>query len=459
MTERYKRGAQWILGLFILSIGLTSCVKEDELISPNLNHPSSFNVVDVDTISLRTWTHNLPFVHGNSYYTLLPNHNVETNFIVGEINDPDFGIVESDFYTNLILLEDSIFIEEIAIDSIVFYCPTRGNYGKDDYPINYQISLLNSPLEDTVYYSNQTQELALDFGEKTIEYNNMDTVNDPYGNPIKTLTIKASDDFVSSYITNLNGLSNTYLNKEDAKLFMPGIKLAHVPQNPTLENGGLVYFDANSSNFKVKVYHTNADNSKSTMTFVSKNVSKYNYFDHDYSLTTNLNNQFADSTLGQQLIYLQGMSGTEICISMNGLKSIFDENPSSKATSATLKLYLTQLDTPNYELPPRILLYAVTNGEYKYLGDNYYFEGSQSGVLQEDEIGHFYELSLANFLNENKSELNFDYFALRLGGVSQDEENYFYSGKVFQGNRVILAGPEFSDENKVLKLSLTLTDI
>lgn len=459
MTKIYKGGAQSILGLFILTLILTSCVKDENFTTEGTQHPGSLSSIVIDTLNVTTYTTTEENILGKTYGTLWPDHSKENNFIVGELNDPIFGYTESTVFSNVRLSEDSTYLGNgFDIDSVTVYLVVRGDYGDEDF--TNQITLYET--EETLTDSSYTTQSSINegdlIGSKDVKVSLVDTLHDAYGNALRMITVNAESSFLSLLQDRVNNAGFDYINEDNLNQIFNGIKIGVTTSNPSVGEGDLVYLEMENQASRVKVYHHNNLNSKSSLTFEFKNENKFNSVVHDFSSAADLSNQLSDSTLGQQQVYLQGLAGAIVNLELSDFQEVINQYPNAIISELTVKTYVINNDTADFDLPTKAYVYAVEENGDRFIHDNDYFSSANIGELGQDEFGYYYEFSLAAYMEANKNN-GISLFKIKLGGETTVNDKSYYTGKVFVGNRAVLSGINHADENLRLKIKMILTDI
>lgn len=424
------------LSAIFLFWGLVSCEKPEEQgvglsVQPTDDQLSS-NQTDTTTIITKT-------VRQDSLRT-----DELSSVLLGNFNDPKFGETKAGVFTQLRLPTSQIGfnnIDSLVIDSVVLaleYNDYYGNLTAQDF----KISLATESFEiDSNYYTNTSVSTdginRILTGFETITPNPEDTV------VIDGVTLPAQirfrlDTVLAQNI--LNGSVELLSNNENFLATYPGI---YIESTSTFapNQGGLLYFNLASSNSKYTIYYTDkTDNSAHTFDLViDAGAVRFSNFTHDYS--ADIINQLADSTLGQEKIYIQTTAGLNGLMYFPHIKNY--NNPDIAIAKAELILPVSA-ESAGYDPQETLLLYAVKpDGSIDFLLDQ--FEGSTFIDGTYDEINEEYRFTVTRFIQDLITENN--YVALQITS----------SAASVTGNRVIINGANHT--SKKAKLVLTYINI
>lgn len=366
-----------------------------------------------------------------------------SSVLLGSFNDLKFGETKAGVFTQLRLPTNEVDFgnpDILVIDSVVLAIEYNSSYGNLDAQ-DFKISLTTESFEiDSNYYTNTTVATnginMILAGYETITPKPEDTISIG-GNVLPAQIRFRLDTVVAQNILNNSG--GALLDNNDNFLATyPGI---YIESTSTFApgQGGLLYLDLVSSNSKYTIYYSNTlDTVSKTFDLIMDAGSvRFSTFSHDYSIE--ITNQLADSTLGQNKIFVQTTAGLNGVMYFPNIKDF--NNPDIAIAKAELVLPVSS-ESGTYDPQETLLLYAVKpDGTFSFLLDQ--FEGSNHIDGKYDEINNEYRFTITRFIQDLILEDN--YVALQITS----------SAASVTANRVILNG----DENATRKAKLVLTYI
>lgn len=303
---RWRKGmvlSATFLFLFFVGLQTSGCKKKDNLLGGKaIDQNDLLNSGGVDTFSLITYT-----IAEDTVYTRSPRYG-----LLGILNDPEFGIVDVGFYTQIRLsgLNPNFGnTANITVDSFVLALEYVGGYGYfgnqtfEVYELDQQMSL------DSSYRS--TQDLALKSenwvdGTGTLQVNPQgitvvggDTVTTQLRIPLKP----------AKALQIMQDASNFPAEFGNNSLFMSNyFKGLYVKTNgiASSQNTGMVgYFNLLDQDTKIIIYYKEDGVAKPAFDLVMNNeCATYNRFKFNSS-GKRIESVIADSTLGQVEFYAQ----------------------------------------------------------------------------------------------------------------------------------------------------------
>ena len=327
------------------------------------------------------------------------------NLVLGELNDPYFGINSGAFYTQILLKENNIDLgTNPIVDSVVLSYSYSGYYGDLDAGFtNLEVNqIFESIYKDSVYYSNSFQ-----IGTGNI--NNVDAfsfsnnVEDPF------LRIKLRNEFGQN-ILNLN--PDLFLDNATFLQEFNGISV--------LANGNtMLYLNPEGSNSYLKIFYHNDESNLDTLVLdfeLGGDAARINLFNEKDN-----NNIINDHSR----ICVQSMAGYKVKIDINNVDSI-KTLLSGRVLNKVLMIFdVEDYSQLEYKAHDKLALVRVSDQ-----GDNIFLDDF---IIDGDE--HF-----GGKLENDKYEFNITrYFHQLLTRSSYTNELYLMpSGSVINANRVIL---------------------
>lgn len=277
-----------ILGL----IGIAACKKTPDKIGNDLQPTNSLITVafsgNQDIVSA---TYDIPKVATTKLnYALL-----------GNMNDPVFGITNCGFYTQISLSTESLTWGDNAVADSVTLCLTyNGYYGDTTEYMNvrmYEITEAMNEADTTTYYSNSTLEtdptILADIEFSPRPHTAPDTVLDR-----GVLRIPVNPSLGTKFIENEEYMTSNAKFKE----FFKGLYLECEVSNA---EGAVCYYNLTHSYSYLRVYYHNDSDTLSYDFRISSSDVRFNHYEHDFS-DSEIN--FFD-TVSNAKLYVQGASG------------------------------------------------------------------------------------------------------------------------------------------------------
>jgi hypothetical protein len=420
----FKLSATFLLLFFVF----TSCKKKDSAAGKDLMNPEDLlNSAQVDTFTLNTFSiAEDSLISDNPAYAVL-----------GSYNDPKFGTVNANFYTQLRLsgLNPNFGdVSTITIDSVMLGLEYAGFYGEfssqkvEVYEMTEAINI------DSVYYSFSTKTTT---STDLVEPGYGTFTPDPDG-----ITVIGSDTVDTQLRIKLKNALGTQLINEAAsggtnftsnENFLSYYKGLHVRVNNASQlagKGGVFYFNLNDPLSKMTVYYTQ-DGSQKTFDFlINSECADFNHVDID-NTGKPVQNVIDNPSSGQVEYYSQAFKSRAV-VKMAGLKNL----PTNAIIHKAELILPIQYQTGAKYLPPdELSVSAMINGKLSGIG--------VFGLY--DYAFKHYTVDVRNYMQ-----------ALVSGQISTDE--LILSPRLFitSAERVVFNGPNSTNKKKP-KLVVTYT--
>ena len=420
----FKLSATFLLLFFVF----TSCKKKDSAAGKDLMNPEDLlNSAQVDTFTLNTFSiAEDSLISDNPAYAVL-----------GSYNDPKFGAVNANFYTQLRLsgLNPNFGdVSTITIDSVMLGLEYAGFYGEfssqkvEVYEMTEAINI------DSVYYSFSTKTTT---STDLVEPGYGTFTPDPEG-----ITVIGSDTVDTQLRIKLKNALGTQLINEAAsggtnftsnENFLSYFKGLHVRVNNASQlagKGGVFYFNLNDPLSKMTVYYTQ-DGSQKTFDFlINSECADFNHVDID-NTGKPVQNVIDNPSSGQVEYYSQAFKSRAV-VKMAGLKNL----PTNAIIHKAELILPIQYQTGAKYLPPdELSVSAMINGKLSGIG--------VFGLY--DYAFKHYTVDVRNYMQ-----------ALVSGQISTDE--LILSPRLFitSAERVVFNGPNSTNKKKP-KLVVTYT--
>lgn len=354
--------------IFLSLIGMLSCRKTPERIGSDLQPSNSLiSVAFNDEHSVESSTFKVPSLSTKMLgYTFLGNN-----------NDPVFGILNCDFFTQFSLTTESQTWGDNAVaDSVVLNLVYNGYYGDTtEYMTVRAYEILEDMYVDSTYRSNMVLECD--------EYELANHIFSPRPHTIIDTTldrgmlrIPINPALGTKFIENEAELASNTKFKE----FFKGLR---VICDITNAEAAICFFNMNHSYTYLRVYYHNDIDTLHYDFQVSSSDVRYNHYYHDFNAAANTIT-FND-TVDNEKLYVQGVAGTRAWIKFPNLQE-WAKSLNDKVIINEAKLVLTGAvtDTAEYAPPARLVaagakfdtdtLYAILPDQYvgsEYFGGTY----------------------------------------------------------------------------------------
>jgi hypothetical protein len=343
---------------FFLSL-LTSCKKNDDFGLPVQPQEDQLQGMLAENFTLNTHTVLADSLRSDELDQVM----------LGQINDPVFGVTKSGFYTQIRLEANAPGFDpaDIIVDSIVLHLPFAGYYGNVDEQTFHVYEVLDTMSKDSAYYTNTTLDVdptdLVESGYGTFTPNIVDYYEDPItgDSTIPALRLRLKNSLAQRFIDEGPGS-----NLNDNTTFTNWFKGLYITADAAGE-GGLFYFDLLEENTEVTMYYREISTGD-TIRFsflINENAARFTSVSHDYSGTV-IAQQLADTTLGQNFFYLQGGAGLSAELRIPDLSSITADGP-VVVNLAELTLPVQYFNLDPFAPAPQILILGLDEDGESYL--------------------------------------------------------------------------------------------
>ena len=342
------------------------------------------------------------------------------NLILGEIDDPEFGLNNAGFYTQILLTENNTDLGSNAVvDSVVMSYTYSGYYGELENFTSLDVLILEEDIyKDSVYYST-SYVIPVPAGMSYVE--SFSVSED--GSESPSLTIRLSDSFGQEIIDLQNeGLKDNETFLENFK----GISVVASGQNT------LLYLNPSGSKSFLKIYYHNNESTADTLSLdfdLGGDAARINLFNP--KPLANLNQE-------EDKIYIQSMAGYKAKISVNNTDSIKAMLQGKPINKVTMSFDVPEGSQSEYAAHDKLFLVRVNDeGDNVFLTD-YTIEG---------------ETHFGGRLDNDKYEFNITrYFYQLLNNDAYTNDLYLLpAGAAVNANRTIL--------NKDIKLTIHYSEL
>lgn len=372
-------------------------------------------------------------------------------YLVGDITDPIFGRYTSEIFSQFRLSATNPNFTDAVLDSVVLILPyaTEGHYGDLTQPQTFVVREVKESMDPlTPYYSNQTFNTGpiLSPGVLAVETFTPNTTDSVVING-ETLAPQLRIPLDNSLgMQLLDTMNRSYTESNEAfQNFFKGINIEADPSNDAM-----LVFRLSSALAGVRVYYTLDTFNVSYFLSIGTLSAKTSHFEESYSsgsIAPFINNP----TLGDSLLYIQGLSGTNAQLDFPYLSSL------GNIIVNKAELIVTVADENNlteFPLGEQLLVLEQAGGDLVLIED----------VVVSLQRGGF------ELFGGTKSEMDdgttFTRYTMNLSGhfqrmIDGDSPASVYLSlfqKAERPNRLVIGGPNNSVYNMELKLTYTKLD-
>ena len=375
--------------------------------------------------------------------------------LLGSYVDPVFGRTKASVYSQIRMEAETVDftsatggISETVVDSLYLYLDLNGFYGNLDAQ-NFEVYRINEDFYlDSNYYSNST--LTTD-GVDLVEAGAGTIVPDPLNftyiegqlaNPVLKIKLDNSlaDDIVAQ-----TGSGNLVDNDAFVSWFK-GLHITVDDSGQSTDEGALLYLDLLNANSRVSMYYRfTFPGEEDTLRFnfnINTNSARFSQTEHDYTGTA-IGSQLADSTLGNESIFVQTMGGVKSKIDFPHLDAMSDSVVINKAELVLPYDYFT---SDPYSPQSQLYLLRVDSSGQTFFTEDF-GEGETLHGGFRDNANKEFRFNIAKYVNNV------------LTGLVQNNGLYLIStSSMITANRVVINGKNSANRNK-LKFILTYTEL
>tara|TARA_X000000368_G_C23037596_1_gene715277 strand:+ start:1137 stop:2333 length:1197 start_codon:yes stop_codon:yes gene_type:complete len=303
-----------------------------------------------------------------------------SSLILGQINDPVFGLNQGAFYTQILLTENNIILgSNPKVDSVVLSYTYSGYYGSQELVEfdDVEVNIINEDIyKDSIYFSN-SREIILGSAYWVDDFSLSNDSENPF------LRVKLRNEFVQE-IFNESILTDNETFLQEFK----GISvLAHATNT-------MLYLNPDGSNSFMRIYYNNDDGNSLSLDFeLGGDAARINLF----------NSKELSDLQETDKVYIQSMAGYKAKVSLGNL-SILKESLNGKVINkSTISFNVSDNFKSKYEPHEKLVLVRVDNeGNNVFLydfiveGDTYFGGKLEDGKYTFNITRYLYQL-----LNDN----------------------------------------------------------
>ena len=454
-----------LVALFFFIMLISACERPEESIGIDLQPEEDIlGVSGIDTFSIKAFS-----LEEDSIFT----DNVVIG-LIGAYTDPEFGFVKADHTTELRLTSSNpqfylpgSSLENLRIDSLILNLsfdllsdvPLYGSSGTQYFQV---FEVLDSLDANAEYYSNETVELGSE--DLVLEGHNLqkpDYVSDIF---IDTVQI-----FPAIRIPLKKELAQRVFDASadggiSATEFVDLIKGLHITVDENaagvdLSRSGINLIDVTTGFSRLELYYSDSlispdgSSRRDTALFydfeIRVGTGKFNRLEHDFLRGGNPNMVrqvvFGIPDGGKDLLYVQSGAGTKLRVDLPYIEELQKIDGIALA-KAELILPVNEVSGGRYIVPERLLLFGLDENEDAFVLDEFLQDPTSFSFIDGayDASKNQYRFIITRFLQQVLSEdRDFNGFEIVVQRASTTV------------NRVILNGPQNSDEKLRLEIVLT----
>ncbi len=315
----WRKGFTLTATFLLIVLIIFSCKKKETTLGQNIiDQNELLSSAGIDTFSLTTYSYfDDSVVSDNAPFVLL-----------GSYNDPIFGTVTNEFYTQIRLsgnAPDFGDLSTVIIDSVILGLEYIGSYGEAGIQTVEVYEIGEDFYVDSTYYSFQSLTDAtgtdlvmpgmnnINFDTETVTVIGGDTVDAQLRIPLDT-------NFARTLMVEAQSGNGNFVDNDAFVSYFKGL---HIKTNNGLQpsgTGGVFYFNINDPLSQMTIYYRLAGESKSFNFIINSNCADFNQVTIDNSMT-NVGAVLADSTLGQIEFYTQSF-GSRARVHFEGINNL-----------------------------------------------------------------------------------------------------------------------------------------
>lgn len=261
--------------------------------------------------------------------------------ILGSCNDPEFGTVNSQIYTQfrIVSLDPTFDLPDITIDSVVLSLVYSGVYGSPgDQTIEvFQMDDNTKEFSDTTDYypfeDFQTSGTNLVVPGTETMYLDPNAITFIDTTQVQSqLRIQLDTNFAWQLFNEAVNNPTSFADNDAFTQYFQGLKIQTNNGFQTPGAGGLFYFDLNDADSKIRIYYKSGGEDRIYDLVINSSCADFNHIDfvEDMDVTAVINNP----SLGQQTYYAQSFQSRAL-IKIPGLDNI---PPNAIVHTASLEL-------------------------------------------------------------------------------------------------------------------------
>jgi hypothetical protein len=417
-----------LAGLALILLSLGNCKKPEDIGIGTLPEKDLVYTDYSDTATVLTYTIKEDSLRADEL----------SRSLFGSIKDPDFGLTDVSFFTQVLLSSTPNLISDSSdygADSLVLALAYTGSYGDTLQPVNIHVYRLSEDMHiDSSYYSNRSFQTEPDdlveSGNPFMIRPELPVVIGSDTNQVPQLRLRL-DSALRDEIFAKNQ-HDEFASNDNWKAYFKGLQVKM--DQVTGIGGTLVYFNPSNTESKMTLYYHEGTTSKSYSFTMSGAASVTNTV-HDFTGTPAAT-QLQDPTGVYEVNYLKALAGLKTVLSFPYLKHFVDSGSILINKAELVINVLSDTLVPGYIL----LLAKNASGTYEFPID--YYERSYGGSYE--LLPRTYTFNISRTVQHILDGTDFDYgFSLNI------------LGSMISGNSVAIGGGKTGISQMKLKLYYT----
>ena len=390
----------------------------------------------------------------------LPTRN-GTPILLGNINDPIFGITKASIFTQLSISQTNpSFGTNPQLDSAVLSLVYNSTAGVGQYygsltPQKFDVYEVSEMMSsDSNYHSNKLLQYytTQQIGSALLTPNVNDSVLiDTLPKFPAHVRIKLSNVLFQNFLDNPT-YTNSYSSASAFQNVFKGIYIVS-STTPSSGDGAIIYMNLADVYSRLTLYYRNDKHpAKDTSYYFTTRTDcqRFAHFDHDYSMATDIKQQLASSdTIQEDNVFIQPMAGVRTKITMPAISDLF-KNKKVAINKAELILPVEPNSFSGNDSafsPTSKLFAAIADSALGPVIMPDYYEGANYFGGDYDATNKIYKFNIARYVQQV------------LNGTRKNQGLYLFSNsRITSANRVELIGGNKALANR-MRLKITYTPL
>ena len=375
--------------------------------------------------------------------------------LLGEMNDPIFGVTKSSIYTQFIPAHANYPSGtnrqiDSAVLSLVYYpVNTKYYYGRLA-PQKFNVYELDGNMSTTAhYYSDTSIAYSNQIGSAYLTRNVKDSSKVEGGKYSRQLRIPLDTNYCKRFILD-SSYTVTYPKNALFQTVFKGIYVTTASGSPS-GNGAILNIDITNVYTRLTVYyHTSTDTLSYYLGITAADCARFTHFEHDYSNATEIKKQLSTSAdVQEDIVYVQPMAGVRTKITMPHIMDFFkDQKVAINKAELILPVDVSSFAGADsvFSAHPKLVATIADSAIGPAIMPDFY-EGAAYFGGEYDATNHVYKFNIARYLQQV------------LDGGRKNQGIYLLAnGRQTSANRVVLFGGNAANLSH-MRLKVTYTPL
>ncbi|HLG38791.1 MAG TPA: DUF4270 domain-containing protein [Chitinophagaceae bacterium] len=330
-----------------------------------------------------------------------------TTSLLGNINDPIFGITRASVFNQLSLSKTNpTFGTNPVLDSAVLSLVyNSGQYYGNLTPQQFDVYELSEAIyKDSTYYSDDMRSYysTQQIGSETVIPNVTDSVHTADDTIAPHLRIHLSTELFKHFIdtTSPLGYTSSYSTNLSFQNKFKGIYIKS-STTPVSGDGAVLYINIAHSNTRLTLYYHNTTDTTSYYFGLNSECARFSHFEHDYSMTADIQSQLNDTntSVAYDKVFVQPMAGVRTKITMPFINDLFkNEKIAINKAELVLPVDANSVTTAFTAHPKLVATIADPTLGPVFMPD--YFEGATYFGGDYDSTKKEYRFNIARYVQQ-----------------------------------------------------------